>query len=328
MATMLAARLYEVRKMVLEEVPKPTAGPGEVVVKVKACGICQTDFCAYTGARMNWRKGMIVGHEMSGVIDEVGERVPGWAPGDDVIICPAFYCGLCDNCRSGFQHYCLHGGGIGGEGYENVWDGGFAEYVKVPALTLYRKPASIPFPTAAITEPLAGSYKGLILYSQMTVSEDVVIVGAGSMGLLLTQIARSAGAGNLICVDVVDYRLQKAIECGATHVINPLKEDAKKKIYEILPNGPDLVFEAAGAMQAADLTYELCRRGLAGAYPLHRDSYGCIVQHHAEGHAQVDPADGEGSRRSRQDHHAPHPAEEYPGCARRDGDTRSRESGS
>ena len=261
MATMLAARLYEVRKMLLEEVPKPTPGPGEAVVRVKACGICQTDFCAYTGARMNWRKGMIVGHEMSGVVDEVGRDVIGFGPGDDVIICPAFYCGRCHNCRSGLQHYCEYGGGIGGEGFENVWDGGFAEYVRVPAMTLYHKPASIPFPTAAITEPLAGSYKGLILYSQMTVAEDVVIIGAGSMGLLLTQIARSAGAGTLTLVDVVDFRLQKAVECGASHVINAAREDAKARIHDILPHGPDLVFEAAGAMPAAQLTYELCRRG-------------------------------------------------------------------
>ena len=259
---MLAAALEDVRKMVHREVPTPIAGVGEVVVRMKACGICQTDFCAYTGRRMNWRKGMIVGHEMSGVIDTLGEGVQGFKVGDPVIISPAVACGQCSYCKRGLQHYCPNGWSIGGEGFENVWDGGFAEYVKAPVQALYHKPENISFEAAALTEPLAGSYKGMIAYSQMSLVEDVVIIGAGGMGLLLTQVARAAGAGRLVVIDLVDFKLDVAKQCGATHAINATKIDnPKKAVYDILPEGPDLVFESAGVLEAASLTFELCRRG-------------------------------------------------------------------
>ncbi len=258
---MLAAVLEDVRKMVLKDVPRPEAGPGEAIVRVKACGICQTDYCAYTGARMNWRPGHIVGHEMSGTVEEVGHGVRRFKPGDDVIVSPASFCGQCEYCKSGLEHYCPNGAVIGGDGFERVLPGGFAEFVRAPLQTLYRKPANISFPAAAITEPLAGSYKGLIAYTRLTVGEDVVIIGAGAMGLLLTQIAHAAGAGNLILIDIADYKLEYATACGASHTINSTKEDPQEAVAQILPKGPDIVFEAAGALEAAELTFALCRRG-------------------------------------------------------------------
>ncbi len=258
---MLAAVLEGVRKMVLKDVPRPKPGPGEAVVRIKACGICQTDYCAYTGARMNWKAGHVVGHEMSGVVEELGPGVAGFKLGDEVIVSPAIFCGQCEYCKSGLEHYCPNGGVIGGDGFERVLPGGFAEFVRAPVQTLYRKPPNISFPAAALTEPLAGSYKGLIAYTRLTIGEDVVIIGAGAMGLLLTQIARAAGAGTLILIDIADYKLEYAKRCGATHTINSTKEDAKKAVARILPKGPDIVFEAAGALQAAELAFELCRRG-------------------------------------------------------------------
>jgi len=258
---MLAAVLEGVRKMVLKDVPHPVPGPGEAVVRMKACGICQTDYCAYTGARMNWKPPHVVGHEMSGVVEEVGAGVQNFKGGDEVIVSPAIFCGQCEYCKSGLEHYCPNGGVIGGDGFERVLPGGFAEFVRAPVQTLYRKPPNISFPAAALTEPLAGSYKGLIAYTRLTIGEDVVIIGAGAMGLLLTQIAHAAGAGTLILIDIADYKLDYARRCGATHVINSTKEDAKKAVARILPKGPDIVFEAAGALQAAELAFDLCRRG-------------------------------------------------------------------
>ncbi|MGQ9524459.1 MAG: zinc-dependent alcohol dehydrogenase [Armatimonadota bacterium] len=259
--TMLAAVLEGVGKMPLREVPKPHAGPGEVVVRIAACGICQTDYCAYTGARTNFTPPVIVGHEMAGVVAEVGPGVTNVSEGDEVVISPAAFCGLCSWCRSGLQHYCPNGFVIGGEGFARVWNGGFAEYTKAPASVLYHKPKEISFTAAALTEPLAGSYKGLIEYSQMRVGEDVVIIGAGSMGLLLTSIAAAAGAGTLIVADINDFRLHMARQLGAHHTLNLQKVGGRQAVYDILPDGPDLVIEAAGALQAASLAMELCRRG-------------------------------------------------------------------
>jgi threonine dehydrogenase-like Zn-dependent dehydrogenase len=257
----LAAVLEAVGKMPLKEVPKPKPGPDEAVVRVEACGICQTDYSAYTGARTNFEPGIVIGHEISGVIDEVGENAAGWCEGDEVVVSPAGFCGRCRWCRSGLQHYCKDGFVIGGEGFERVLNGGFAEFVLAPTSVLYEKPPNVGFSAAAITEPLAGSYKGLIEYTQMRVGEDVVIVGSGSMGLLVASIARAGGAGNLILIDIEDFKLDYARKLDATHTINCRTTDARKAVYDILPDGPDIVFEAAGALEAASLAMDLCRRG-------------------------------------------------------------------
>ncbi len=258
---MLAAVLEDVEKMTLREIPRPKPDYEEALVRVKACGICQTDFKAYTGERKNFTPPIIVGHEMSGIIEEIGKGIKDFKEGDEVIVSPAIYCGRCEYCKMGLEHYCKNGAVIGGDGFEDVRNGGFAEYVLAPQSVLYKKPKSISFSAAALTEPLAGSYKGMIEYSQLKLGENVVIIGAGSMGLLLTQIASAAGAGTLILIDIEDYKLKYARKCGATHIINLKKEDPRKRVYEIIPEGPDLIFEAAGVLSAASLAFELCRRG-------------------------------------------------------------------
>jgi len=258
---MLAAVLEDMKKMKLKEVPKPEPSYGETVIRVKACGICQTDFKAYTGERRNFTPPIILGHEISGIVDKVGKGVKDFKEGDEVVVSPAIYCGKCDYCKSGLEHYCVNGAVIGGDGFEDVRNGGFAEYVVVPETNLYKKPESVSFSAAALAEPLAGSYKGMIEYSNLRLGEDVVIIGAGSMGLLLTQVASAAGAGTLILIDIEDYKLDYAKKCGATHVINSRREDPKEKVYQILPKGPDVIFEAAGVLDAASLAFDLCRRG-------------------------------------------------------------------
>ena len=258
---MKAAVLEGVKKMVLKEVPVPEIEPEGVLVKVKACGICQTDYSAYTGRRTNWKPPIIIGHEISGIIEEVGEKVKGWKKGNEVALSPVISCGECYNCKLGLGHYCTNGKVIGGEGQKIVLDGGFAEYVSAPTSVLYKKPENVSFEAAALAEPLAGSYKGLIEYTDLKVGEDIVIIGAGAMGLLIMLIAVAAGAGNIIMVDIVDWRLNKAKELGANYVINPQKGNIKNRVYEILPNGPDIIFEAAGVFEAAKLTFDLTRRG-------------------------------------------------------------------
>jgi L-iditol 2-dehydrogenase len=258
---MKAAVLHAPNDLRLEEIPDPTPGDGEVIVAPKACGICQTDQLAFTGGRLNWEPGSVMGHEFAGVITQVGSRVEGFDVGDEVVVSPVGTCGRCRHCQGGMQHYCDDGYVIGGDGQSRFYNGAFAELCKVPATSLFPKPETLSFEAAALTEPLAGSYKGMIAYSQMTVGEDVVILGVGSMGLLLTQVASAAGAGTLIGVDLVESRLAMARECGATHTINGATEDVKQRVHEILPQGPDLVFEAAGALEAAELTFDLCRRG-------------------------------------------------------------------
>ncbi|MGD9518336.1 MAG: zinc-binding dehydrogenase, partial [Armatimonadota bacterium] len=126
---------------------------------------------------------------------------------------------------------------------------------------LFAKPPGLSFDAAARTEPLSGAWKGIIHYSQMQVGDDVVIIGVGGIGLLCMMVARAAGAGRLVAVDVSDYALTHARELGATYTVNPVREDARERIYEILPDGPDLVVEAAGPIEAVRLMVSLLRRG-------------------------------------------------------------------
>ncbi|MCL5986816.1 MAG: alcohol dehydrogenase catalytic domain-containing protein [Actinobacteria bacterium] len=257
---MKAAVLEKIGKIKVSEVKKPVPATEEVLVRIKACGICQTDYSAYTGRRANLNFPMILGHEMSGIIEEIGDGVCDWQVSDEVIISPVVYCGKCYNCRIGKPHYCQYGQVLGGEGQPVIRDGGFAEYIVVPTSVIYRKPENISFESAALTEPLAGSYKGLIEYSNMTVGEDVVIIGVGSMGLLVNQVAKAGGAGNIIAIDKNDVRLKKAGELGANHCLR-FEENMRKRIFDILREGPDIVFEAAGTLEAARLTFDLLRRG-------------------------------------------------------------------
>lgn len=258
---MLAAVLKDFEKLVLEDVPVPEPGTGEVVVRIKSCGFCATDYKAIMGIRRNVKFPLIPGHEPSGVVAAVGYGVAEFKEGDEVICMPSGYCGVCRHCRVGNNHYCERAFTTGGDGVEDVRPGAFAEYMKTNAISLFRKPRNVSFDAGALTEPLAGAWKGLIQYSEMKVGDDVVIIGVGGIGLLCLMVARAAGAGRLIAVDPSDYARRNAMVLGATHVVDSAKEDVKKHVYEIMPEGPDLVVEAAGPIQAVELTRDLRRRG-------------------------------------------------------------------
>jgi len=259
---MLAAVLHGVDQLKLEEVPKPRATDlGEVVVKIKSCGICATDYKAIRGIRTNVEFPCIVGHEPSGVVSEIGPGVSSVNLGDEVIIQPLGYCGFCEQCRAGKTHYCTNSYVTGGDGPGEVWPGAFAEYMKTKENSVFAKPANISFDAAAITEPLAGAWKGTIAHSEMQVGDSVVVIGVGSIGMLCMMVAKAAGAGDLVAIDTSDYALAQAARLGADHTINPTTEDAKEKVYEVLPEGPDLIIEAAGPIEAVKLMVELRRRG-------------------------------------------------------------------
>ncbi len=262
MNTMLAAVLHDFNDLRVEEVPRPQAVDfGQVVVRVKSCGICATDYKAIKGIRRNVKFPCIVGHEPSGVVAEVGPGVEHFRIGDEVIVMPSGFCGFCYNCRMGHTHYCEHSYTTGGDGPEDVRPGAFAEYMLVEQQALFHKPPTISFDAAALTEPLSGAWKGVIQYSELKLGEDVVIIGVGSIGLLCLMVAHAAGAARLVAVDISDYALENALRLGATHVVNPAKEEAKARIYEIIPEGPDLVVEAAGSIEAVELMVDLRRRG-------------------------------------------------------------------
>ncbi len=262
METMLAAVLHGFNDLRLEQVPRPKpTESGDVVVRVRSCGFCATDYKAIRGIRRNVRFPMIVGHEPSAIVAEVGPGVTQYKEDDEVIVQPLGHCGLCENCRLGNTHYCDNAFVCGGDGPEDVRDGAFAEFMLTKESSLYHKPAGVSFDAAAVTEPLAGAWKGVIDYSQMRLADDVVIIGAGGIGLCCLLVAKAAGAAHLIAIDPSAYARDRALALGATHAVDPVSEDAKHRVYEIIPRGPDLIIEAAGAIEAVRLMVDLRRRG-------------------------------------------------------------------
>jgi len=257
---MLAAILKDFNNLVLEDVPKPEPGPGEVLVRIKSCGFCATDYKAIKGIRRNVDFPLLPGHEPAGIIAAVGPYVTHVKEGDEVILSPSGFCGFCRNCRIGLTHYCETSYSTGGDGTD-VRPGSFAEYTVTGANVVFAKPKNLSFDVACQGEPVSGAWKGLVHYSEMKVGDDVVVIGTGGIGMYCLMVAKAAGAGRLIAIDVSEYALNTARGLGATHTINPTKCDAKAAVYDILPQGPDLVVEAAGPVKAVELMVSLVRRG-------------------------------------------------------------------
>ena len=262
MSKMLAAVLHEFDDLRLETVPVPEpVETGSVVVRIEACGFCQTDYKAIKGIRRNVRFPIILGHEPSGVVAAVGPGVRHFKEGDEVICQPTGYCGFCEHCRSGRHHYCRHAFTTGGDGPDDVRNGAFAEYMLTEEACLFPKPPSLSFDAAALTEPLSGAWKGVVQYSETAVGDDVVVIGVGSIGLLCLMVAKAAGAARLIAIDTSAYARAHALQLGASHALDPSDGDVKAKLYAILPDGPDVIIEAAGPIQAVQLMTDLRRRG-------------------------------------------------------------------
>jgi len=260
--TMLAAVLHNFDDLRVEQVPRPQAKePGDVVVKIRSVGICQTDFKAIKGIRKNVTFPSIHGHEPSGIIVQVGPSVIDFKVGDAVIISPLSYCGYCKNCRLNLHHFCEHAAVYGGDGPEDFRAGALAEYMLTKECCLYHKPSNISFDAAALTEPLAGAWKGTIQYSQVQLGDDVVVIGVGGIGLLCAMVAKAAGAGRVIAVDISPHARENALKNGATHAVDPQHGNVKEEIYKIIPSGPDVVIEAAGNIEAVKLMVDLRRRG-------------------------------------------------------------------
>jgi len=259
---MLAAVLHDFNDMRLEQIliPQPK-NAGEVLVRIKSCGFCATDYKAIRGIRRNVNFPFIPGHEPSGIIAEVGPGVTRFAVGDEVICQPIGYCGYCKYCRVGNTHYCQDAFTTGGDGAKDVWAGAFAEFMLTKESCLFHKPTSVSFDAAALTEPLSGAWKGVIQYSQMQVGDDVVIIGVGGIGLLCLMVAKAAGAGRLIAIDNSAHARASALKLGATHAIDNSDGHGKQRVYEIIPDGPDLIVEAAGPIGAVRLMVDLRRRG-------------------------------------------------------------------
>jgi len=254
---MRAAVFYGVGDIrVRSDVKEPEILKDEVLINVKAAGICGTDLHIYRG---EWEvpTPIILGHEFSGVVADVEGEIEGLGLGDHVVAEPNITCGRCWYCRMSERNYfCenLKATGV-------TVDGAFADYVKVPVRNVYKIPDELPFDEAALIEPLACCIRG-IDRAGIRVGDRVAIVGAGPIGLILLQLARSAGASMVIQTDLRDERLEMAESLGADYTININREDPVEAVKELTGGyGVDVAIEAVGKPEAITQAMRLLRRG-------------------------------------------------------------------
>jgi L-iditol 2-dehydrogenase len=244
----------------LRDVEVPSIGPGDVLLAVKAAGICGSDIEMWRHHftfRVNTP--VIQGHEFCGVIAEVGEKVKGFQEGERVISeTSAYVCGSCRFCRTGYYNMCPER-----LGYGYGTNGAFTNFVKVRQEILHRIPESLSFEEAALTEPACVAYNAVLARSRIMPGDTVAIIGPGPIGLFCVQMAKIGGAGCVIVVgtNVDKDRLQVAQDLGADVILQAEDGDAPQKVRERTEGlGADLVVDCAGNSSALKLSLEIVRR--------------------------------------------------------------------
>jgi threonine 3-dehydrogenase len=231
----------------MEEVPVPSASVNEVLIEVEKTAICGTDLHIYkwdAWSERTIRPPLVIGHEFVGRIAALGPGVEGYKVGDRVSAEGHITCGICRNCRAGRRHLCTHTKGIGVN-----QNGAFAEYVVVPAANLWLIPPEIPSEIAAFFDPFGNAVHCALSFD--VVGEDVLITGAGPIGIIAAGICRYLGARHVVITDVNDYRLQLAGKMGATHLVNVQREKlADAMRAQNIREGFDIGLEMSGNPRA------------------------------------------------------------------------------
>ncbi|MDX1626830.1 MAG: L-threonine 3-dehydrogenase [Wenzhouxiangellaceae bacterium] len=230
----------------LREVAVPRPGPGEVLVRLEKTAICGTDLHIYQWDEWSQRTikpPLILGHEFVGRIAEIGAGVRGYEEGQRVSAEGHIVCGVCRNCRAGKPHLCPDTVGIGVNR-----DGGFAEYVVVPATNLWPIPDQILSELAAFFDPFGNAAHCALQFD--LVGEDVLITGAGPIGIIAAGIARHVGARHVVISDLNDYRLKLAADMGATRTVNVKNEKLTDVLEELDIDGFDIGMEMSGNAHA------------------------------------------------------------------------------
>ncbi len=236
----------------------PAIGAQDVLVKVAACGICGTDVHIYHGdegsAAVN--PPVVLGHELAGIVEKVGEGVTALQAGDHVTVDPNMYCGKCHYCQIGKKQLCSNLYAIGVNR-----NGGFAEYCAVPETQCYLLDAAVPLKYGAMAEPLACCLHG-IDNAHIRQGDTVCIIGGGAIGLIMLQLAKLNGASRVIVSEPVAMRREIATKLGADLTIDPINANLKDGITDFLGvPGPDVVIECVGTTIAVRQAFEITKRG-------------------------------------------------------------------
>ncbi len=254
-STMKAAFLRKTKDVYVDEMPMPRPGPHEVLIKMKACGVCGSDIHYYSQGRTGpfvVKEPLVLGHECAGEVAAVGGEVTTLAPGDRVAIEPGIPCRRCAHCFSGRYNLC-----------RDLFfmatppdHGAFREYVTWPADFCYKLPENVSCEVGATVEPLAVGLHG-VRQVGLEAGESVVVLGAGPIGLVSVGAAAAYGAGRIVAVDMIDARLDFARRMGATETVNAGKED----VAQVLGESADVVLDCVGSRKTVEQGVTLARAG-------------------------------------------------------------------
>lgn len=243
----------------IEERPVPVIGADDVLVRVGAVGLCGSDIHYFTHGRIGRYvvdRPIVLGHECAGTVTEVGERVDSLRAGDRVAVEPGIPCRSCSYCKRGRYNLCRR---VVFMATPPV-DGALCEYIRSPADFAHRLPDDITLEEGALVEPLAVGLHAA-RRARVSAGEGAVILGAGTIGLMTLQAVKACGATTRVVVDLEPTRLELARRLGATHVIDAGTIDPTGPVSEIFGEGPDVVFEAAGAVATLQIATRLVRPG-------------------------------------------------------------------
>jgi 6-hydroxycyclohex-1-ene-1-carbonyl-CoA dehydrogenase len=246
------------RPLSVEEVPTPTAGVGQALIRVAGCGVCHTDLHYIDHGTPTFKTPpLILGHEISGTVEAVGENVDNLAAGDPVLIAAVTSCGTCQACREGRENICARGEMLG-----NNIDGGFAEYVLAPAKDVFVLPPEVPLVEGSIiADAITTPFHAVVNRGAVRPGQAVVVVGCGGVGLNVVQIASAFGA-RVVAVDLSEEKRAWAERLGAVAVVDPGAVDRIDKVLRKLTGGgADVSFEVVGRAATQELALGCLKTG-------------------------------------------------------------------
>lgn len=258
---MKALLLTEYKHLELAEMPAPEPGESEVLVRVRACGICGSDVHGYDGSSGRRIPPLVMGHEAAGVVAAVGRGVSRFQPGDRITFDSTVYCGRCFFCRRGEINLCDNRNVLGVSCGDYRRHGAFAEYVAVPEHICYPLPDNLPFEEAALIESVSIAVHA-VGRMPVRLGDTAVVVGSGMIGLLTLQALRRAGCGRIFAVDLDDFKLEQALRLGADEGFNARTTDVAAAVAERTDGrGADLAMEVVGASPSLKTALGAVRKG-------------------------------------------------------------------
>ncbi len=226
----------------------------ELLIKVAYCGVCGTDHHIFEGKAPS-KIPVILGHEYSGTIVDMGSPVSGFSIGDRIAINPNIYCGYCDYCKRGKINFCENHQALG-----VTLNGGFAEYSIVPMTQAYLLPSDFDLDLAAFAEPLSCCLRGME-HAAIKAGDNVIVIGGGSIGLIMVQLVKNAGAASVILIEPEILKRNLAKELGADHTLDPGNNQLSEKIKDFTHSHIDVIIECVGKNSTVQMAVQLARKG-------------------------------------------------------------------